>query len=150
MWLETLQKMSSDLTFKAPATNAEIDQISVELGVQPPDELRSLLAESNGVDGEYGLGLLWDVARIIDDNQRFRSIPDFAELYMPFDCLLFFGDAGNGDQFAFAILSGSVRRADVFVWNHEDDSRSWVAPSLQAYFDWWLFGKLTVQGNQDG
>ena len=144
MWRETLQKMSSDLAFKAPATDAEIDQINVELGIQPPDELRSLLAESNGVDGEYGLGLLWDVARIIEDNRRFRSMPDFAELYMPFDCLLFFGDAGNGDLFAFAILSGRVRRPDVFVWNHEDDSRSWVAPSLQIYFDWWLSGKLTV------
>jgi len=144
MWRETLQKMSSDLTFMAPATDAEIDQINVELGIQPPDELRSLLAESNGVDGEYGLGLLWDVARIIEDNRRFRSIPDFAELYMPFDCLLFFGDAGNGDQFAFPVLKGSVRRPDIFVWNHEDDSRSWAAPSLQTYFDWWLSGKLTI------
>lgn len=144
MWRETLQKMSSDLTFKAPATDAEIDQINVELGIQPPDELRSLLAESNGVDGEYGLGLLWDVARIIEDNRRFRSIPDFAELYMPFDCLLFFGDAGNGDQFAFPVLKGSVRRPDIFVWNHEDDSRSWAAPSLQTYFDRWLSGKLTI------
>ena len=136
--------MSSDLTFKAPATDAEIDQINVELGIQPPDELRSLLAESNGVDGEYGLGLLWDVDRIIEENRRFRTTSDFEELYMPFDCLLFFGDAGNGDQFAFPVLKGSVRRPDIFVWNHEDDSRSWAAPSLQTYFDWWLSGKLTI------
>ena len=144
MWRETLQKMSSDLTFKAPATDAEIDQINVELGIQPPDELRSLLAESNGVDGEYGLGLLWDVDRIIEENRRFRTTSDFEELYMPFDCLLFFGDAGNGDQFAFPVLKGIVLRPDIFVWNHEDDSRSWAAPSLQTYFDWWLSGKLTI------
>lgn len=144
MWRKTLQKLSSDLTFKAPASDDEIDGIESALGIAPPDELRSLLAESNGVEGEYGLGLLWDVARIIEDNRRFRSFPDFAELYMPFDCLLFFGDAGNGDQFGFPILGGSIRRPDIFVWNHEDDSRSWVAPSLQTYFDWWLSGKLTV------
>jgi hypothetical protein len=63
---------------------------------------------------------------------------------MPFDNLLFFADAGNGDQFAFPIQAGEVRRPDVFCWNHEDDSRIWVAPSLEKYLEWWLTGKLTV------
>ena len=63
---------------------------------------------------------------------------------MPFDNLIFFADAGNGDQFAFPIVSGEVRQNKVFVWDHEDDSRRWVAPSLQSYLEWWLTGKLGI------
>jgi hypothetical protein len=141
---ESLQKLSSDITFHSPATDDEIDRIATELGVALPAELRSILSASNGIEGEYGLGLLWNADRIIQDNKQFRSSPDFAELYMPFDCLLFFGDAGNGDQFAFPIQAGNITRPDIFVWNHEDDSRSWVAPSLETYFDWMISGKITV------
>ena len=75
---------------------------------------------------------------------KFRSKTDFRQLYMPFDSLLFFADPGNGDQFAFPIQSSSIRRADVFVWNHEDDSRTWVAPSLEKYLEWWLDGTIQV------
>ena len=32
----------------------------------------------------------------------------------------------------------------VFVWNHEDDSRAWAAPTLERYLEWWLSGQLTV------
>jgi hypothetical protein len=63
---------------------------------------------------------------------------------MPFDHLLFFADAGNGDHFAFALHAGVVRRPDVFAWNHEDDSRNWAAPSLEKYLEWWLTGRLKL------
>jgi hypothetical protein len=112
--------------------------------VEFPAQLASLLKESNGVQGEYGLGLLWSVERIEEDNLKFRTFPDFRKLYMPFNALLFFGDAGNGDQFAYTILEGEVRRGDIFVWDHEDDSRIWVAPSLSVFYDWWLTGKLKI------
>ena len=63
-------------------------------------------------------------------------------------CLLsiycFFGDAGNGDQFAYPIQNGKIQRNDIFVWNHEDDSRTWVAPDLKYYIEWWLTGKLSI------
>ncbi len=52
---------------------------------------------------------------------------------MPFDSLLFFGEAGNGDQFFYRILDGHVRDADVYLWDHETDSRTWGAPSLVAF-----------------
>ena len=64
--------------------------------------------------------------------------------YMPFDCLLFFSDAGNGDQFAYTIAGGEVRRPDIFVWNHEDDSRAWVSSSLRSFLPDWISGKLAV------
>lgn len=62
---------------------------------------------------------------------------------MPFDPLLFFGDAGNGDQFAFRLVSG-LRDKDIYVWNHENDSRTWVGPSLSRYLEWWADGRITT------
>jgi hypothetical protein len=73
--------------------------------------------------GEYGLGVVWPVARIVNDNLRFRT--SFRDLYVPFDGILFFADAGNGDQFGFAVTSAGARD-DVFVWDHENDSRTWM------------------------
>jgi SMI1-KNR4 cell-wall len=63
---------------------------------------------------------------------------------MPFDHLLFFSDAGNGDLFGFSILNGSIQKDDIFVWNHEDDSRSWIASSLEAFIKGWITDKITV------
>jgi hypothetical protein len=142
MWRETIQKLTKDATFH-PCVNADVIQrAEAALGVAFPEELVAVLSETNGVDGEYGLGLIWPIERIESDNAAFRKNTDFAELYMPFDHLLFFADAGNGDQFAFAIRNGVIRSADIFVWNHENDSRTWGASTLKQYLEWWLTGKL--------
>ena len=74
------------------------------------------------------------------DNAAFRANTEFRDLYMPFDGLVFFADAGNGDQFALS-LSGNH---EVYVWNHEDDSRTWVASSVLAYLEGWMTGRITV------
>ena len=101
-----------------------------------------MLKETNGVSDDYGCGHVWSTERIQQDNLQFRTFEDFKDLYMPFDCLLFFADAGNGDQFAFIQLNGEIHRRDVFAWNHENDSRTWVASSLKKYLELWLSGKL--------
>jgi hypothetical protein len=72
----------------------------------------------------------------------FRRDPDFARLYMPFQPLLFFADAGNGDQFAFVMRD---RPTDVFVWDHESDSRQMVAPRLATYLEWWLDPRVVAR-----
>jgi len=144
MWRELAQKHSDAVVVNVGVTESEIKRAEKVIGVLFPNDLRACLLESDGLEGEYGLGLIWSLTRIVRENQRFREEEEFKELYMPFDCLLFFADAGNGDQFAFPIQDGKVRRGDVFVWNHEDDSRAWVAPSLSEYLEWWLNGKLVV------
>jgi hypothetical protein len=144
MWKEHLSTLSSECRYSDPASTDEISEAERKLGVVLPDELSSIFAETNGVMGEYGLGLLWPLDRLVEDNLLFRSNSEWSKLYMPFDCLLFFSDAGNGDQFAFSILAGQVRRSDVFVWNHEDDSRTWAAPSLRVFFEWWISGKIST------
>ncbi len=143
-WRELVQRLTTDCEFSQPATAAQIAAAERTLGTTLPRDLSSLLSESNGITGPYGLGLVWPLERIEAENTAFRSNADFRELYMPFDHLLFFADAGNGDQFAYPVLAGEVRRDDVFVWNHEDDSRTWAAPSLERYLEWWLSGQLKV------
>ncbi|MEU9440876.1 SMI1/KNR4 family protein [Streptomyces sp. NPDC048304] len=86
-------------------------------------------------------GLVWSADRIASENQILREDTGLATLYMPFDPLLFFADAGNGDLFA---LLSRIDRPDVFAWNHEDDSRTWVAPSLAKYIEWRLTGQIEL------
>lgn len=112
--------------YREPATQEVVAETEAKLGDPIPGELRELLSSTDGVVGEYGLQLVWTAQRIGDDNARFRSDPAFAELYLPFEGRVFFADAGNGDLFAI-----SLRRArDIYVWNHEDDSRTWVASTV--------------------
>lgn len=111
------------------------------LGGTLPRHLVELLLQTDGVTADHGLALVWPLRRIVADNVEFRTFPDFQSLYMPFDPLLFFADTGNGDQFAFAWRTD---RDDVFVWDHETDSRRWVAPSLKRYLGDWLSGSLQL------
>lgn len=141
VWRDRILDWTDQAAFNHAATEEAIQACQTALSQELPRELADLLRESNGVEGEYGAGLIWPVERIRDDNLTFRTNAEFAALYMPFEPLLFFADAGNGDQFAFVMRS---RPADVFVWDHETDSRTMVAPSLATYLEWWLDGRIAV------
>lgn len=141
-WRAFLTDLSPRCKFAPAATERELKRTERELAALPAD-LYDLLRESNGVNGEDGSGLVWPVEQILADNKTFRTQPDFPELYMPFDCLLFFADAGNGDQFAFRVLRGQIDE-NVYVWNHENDNRVWVASSFRQYLEWLLTGRIAV------
>jgi hypothetical protein len=126
--------------FRSPATTQAIRAAEAKLGAPLPSELRDLLSETDGVEGEYGLGLVWTAGRIGEDNARFRADPEFADLYLPFEGLVFFSDAGNGDQFAISLRGPQ----DVYVWNHEDDSRVWVASTVLDFLRRWMTDELTI------
>lgn len=145
MWIEKLKKLGAAIELHPSITLSELQIAEERLGLAFPEPLRAILRETNGVEGEYGLALLWPLESIVKQNLQFRNEPSFKKLYMPFDNFLFFGDAGNGDQFGFPIVAnGTIPRNDIFAWNHEDDSRVWVAPSLALYFEWWVSGKIQL------
>ena len=144
MWKELIALHCRNATFGVGVGRSAIADAEAQLLCELPDQLAELLRESNGVAGEYGLGLVWPLERIVRDNLAFRADAEFPDLYMPFDPLLFFADGGNGDQFAFAIRRGGVTSRDIYAWNHEDDSRTWVAPSLDTYIEWWLTGRIAM------
>ena len=97
----------------------------------PPD-LRALLLATDGVTDRYGARPVWPTAEIARQNRQFRTNSEYRELYMPFDPLLLFGEAGDGDLFFYRILDGAVRHPDVHRWEHETDGRVWCAPNLEA------------------
>jgi hypothetical protein len=141
VWTELIASLPGTTILREAATETALRDVERQLGQSLPTELAALLAESNGIEGEYGLGLVWPVAHIIKENLALRGDVDLGRLYMPFDPLLFFGDAGNGDLFAIVPHTG---RPDVYAWNHENDSRAWVAPSLGKYLEWWLNGRISL------
>jgi hypothetical protein len=135
MWKEKLQKRMDDVKFNPPASSDDIAVAEATLQVRFPKDLQDLLKEADGIAGLYGVELIWSTKHIGKMNSELRTKPDFKEMYMSFDELLFFGDAGNGDLFAYTILSGAVRHDDIFMWNHENDSRVWIASSLDKYLE---------------
>jgi hypothetical protein len=132
-WRELVQQLAPHAKFAPPATSDQVAATEQALGVTLPSDLRALLAESNGIVGRHGIGLIWPVEQIKAENLVFRSNTNFQELYMPFNHLLFFGDEGGGDRYALRILAGNVEPDNVYQWIHENDSRQWFASNLRDY-----------------
>jgi hypothetical protein len=144
MWRELLTELSPGIKLVAPCSKKELARVQTVLGVALPKQLAKFLLETNGARGADGSGLVWSLDSIVQENLELRSNDEFKELFMSFDSLLFFADAGNGDQFAFAIHGSSINTPDIYVWNHEDDSRSWVAASFEMYLRGWLSGEIKI------
>ncbi|MEY2233323.1 MULTISPECIES: SMI1/KNR4 family protein [Streptomyces] len=141
VWTEAVAALPGTTLFRPPVSESALLRCATVLGHALPTDLAALLRESDGIEDEYGDGLIWSAECITSENQNLRGDAAFSTLYMPFDPLLFFADAGNGDLFA---LLARIDRPDVFVWNHEDDSRTWVAPSLAKYLERRLRGKIEL------
>jgi SMI1/KNR4 family protein SUKH-1 len=133
MWRELIARLDAEATFHPPATLEELRGAESRLGVTLPAELRHALLETNGAEVAYGTGLLWSAQEIAGRNLDMRREWRAGEWRtMPFDHLLFFGELGNGDLVCFPITLEGVSNC-VFLWDHEDDSRTSAATSLA---DW--------------
>lgn len=141
MWKDIAGLACPDAGFSAPVDAGDVASAELRLGSSLPSGLVSLLFETDGIVGHYGVDTVWPLERIVEDNLRFWSDSSVADLYMPFDALLFFGDNGGGDQFAFV---RKPARADIFIWQHEDDSRRWAARDLEDYL-----GRSLANGEDD-
>ncbi|MFG3048814.1 SMI1/KNR4 family protein [Streptomyces sp. NPDC048241] len=136
MWPELIATLPESAP---PASEAALTDCATALGHPLPADLTGLLAAADGVTDEYGTELVFSAERIAAENLALRGGAGFAELYMPFDPLVFFGETGGGDLFA---LLARIDRPDVFVWDHETDSRTWVARSLADYLERSVSGTL--------
>jgi hypothetical protein len=160
-WKDHITKINSNsadktisFAFNSPTTDLLLEDLKLEFNLDElPSELEELYRQTNGIEhkmtvdniGELTIGeLIWTVERTIETNKEYRNYKDFKDLYMSFEQLLFFSDAGNGDLFGIVTLNGKFDRHDIFSWNHEDDSRNWVAPNLAKFIEWWLDGKINV------
>lgn len=135
-WKQLLAAVAPEAKFSDPTSEENILSVEQELGVALPQELRKLLLEFDSATADYGVDVVWSSAEICRRNLEFRQMEGFRELYMPFDNLLFFGDDGGGDQFAFAIqMDREIHNPDIFRWEHETDSRIWFADHLRQFFE---------------
>ena len=141
-WREYIASITADYVLSEPVSARKLNNTEAKLGYRLPNELRELLQESNGI---YLQRAEWQLILKIEDLQKdnlhmWRA--KWLHSYMPLSNLLFFGAAGNGDLFAFPISRGGEVKSDVFVWNHEDDSRLCCAPSLRTFLLWWHERKI--------
>jgi hypothetical protein len=131
----SIAALASDARFGLPANPAEVARAENDLELALPAELKLLLGECDGVVADYGTNIVWSASELLQRNQEMRDADSFRDLYMPFGNLLFFGDDGGGDLFAFAVQgNGSICRPDIFRWEHETDGRIWFASSLKDFF----------------
>ncbi|WP_328443905.1 SMI1/KNR4 family protein [Streptomyces sp. NBC_00386] len=130
MWRETAAQTFPGVGLREAVQESGLAVAQERLGRPLPAELRALLLESDGVIGHTDTDTVWPLDRIVEQNLLFWSDETLARLYMSFDAFLFFGDNGGGDQFAFV---QRPERPDIFVWEHESDSRRWVAGGLRDY-----------------
>lgn len=145
MWKEFFEDLNIDFTFEKGCSLESIIEAEKILGCEFSDKLKSILYESNGIEyGEWKDYIIWPLENILKENLEFRNTDIFKEIYMSFDGLLFFADAGNGDLFAYPIQNGKIDKEDIFVWNHEDDSRRWVTSSIENFFKGWIDGTISI------
>ncbi len=112
-------------TSPAPPPDA-IAGAESQLGHPLSDALRSLYAQTDGFVDEWGCSCVMRLADLVAENEQMRSDVENRAHYMPFDGLLFFGQVGNGDLLFQPVLTSGIRD-EVFLWDHEDDSRRWYA-----------------------
>jgi SMI1 / KNR4 family (SUKH-1) len=124
-WRVLAQAASLRLVTPAPAEAAVADAERV-LGSRLSESLRDLYAHSDGLTDEWGYAYVLPISELRQQNQYFRMA--FGDLYMSFDDLILFGQLGNGDM----LFQPRVPQdnENVFVWDHEDDSRAWRATDV--------------------
>ncbi|MEV7468008.1 SMI1/KNR4 family protein [Streptomyces kronopolitis] len=100
MWREVAGHTFPEAGFSS-VDATQVAAAEQRLRCAPPSEIVSLLLETDGILGPYGVETVWPLKRIVEDNLHFWSDSPLTHLYMPFAPLLFFGDNSGGDQFAF-------------------------------------------------
>ena len=104
MWKELIHQLTSECKFSEPVSPGRIVAADSSLRVEMPADLRELLCETNGIEGEYGLGLVWNLDRIVEENLMFRQYGDIRDLYMPFDHLYFFPMRATATSLLFRFM----------------------------------------------
>lgn len=92
-----------------PATQEQIDQLQVDLGVILPPDYVEYARATNGADGAVGVNgyvSLWPIDEVAQLNKNYR-VADFAP------GLVLFGSDGGGEAFAFDARDGGMEIVQV-------------------------------------
>ena len=80
-----------------------------------------------GVQDEDENNIIESVDNVIDLNREMNALYQSTNLYMNFDDCFFIGNNGSGDLYFLRVIKGKIDMIDVYIWNHESDSRNWFA-----------------------
>jgi hypothetical protein len=132
--------------FEPGATEARLERAERALGLPLPEELRTLLAECDGVMEVMEVGgqpietgwLVWTLDAIVDE-RRGRKRTTLG----PPDGWLMFANAG-ADGILFGYDQGEPP-GHIGAWYPMEGGRlQFMAPSLQAFLRGWIAGELSV------
>ncbi len=133
-WVSFIRSVNPDSAISAPASESEVLTVEQQLDTTLPDDLRSLLLESNGVRDDVGASFVWPCSEIVKENLELRTEESYRDLYEPFDRFLFFGSDGCGNLYGYSISeTGNVTGSDIMFWDHESDERYRTAVGLRAF-----------------
>ncbi len=59
MWRHLIRRLSEEYTFNKPSQTARLEEIKRKLNIQLPNELESLLKETDGINDEFDCPLIW-------------------------------------------------------------------------------------------
>ena len=80
-----------------------------------------------GVQDEDETNIIETAENIINLNREMDLLYQSTNLYMNFSDCFFIGNNGGGDLYFLRAIKGKIEMIDVFLWNHESDSRTWFA-----------------------
>lgn len=130
VWTAWLRAIGEDgaVVLADPATAETLAEVEAQLGLPLPAELRSLLAETDGLADDCGGEPVWPVERIGEENQSRLGPVANADAD-----LVFFGDTGTEDLFAYRAAG-----PDIYLWSATDERTRWVASDLRSMLDTWF------------
>lgn len=111
-----------------PAGAEVLAEVEAKLGAPLPEDLRTLLAETDGLTDDSGGEPVWPVERIGEENQARLGPVASAD-----PDLVFFGDTGTEDLFAYRSVE-----PDIYLWSAADGRTRWVASDLRSLLDTWF------------
>ena len=126
MFLELLKPFLADNKYikpDPPATAEMILSAGKSMGVDFPDELKSLLSEFDG--DRY---LCFSCNEIVETNQSVRE--GLSECYEGLCDLLFIAGNGCGDYYGYRIENKVCMTGSIIIWEHETNETHEVARSL--------------------
>jgi len=126
MWIEQIEIYKNENPFikiNAPSDEKEIKAAEEALGVSFPNELKGLLLE---LDGDSLL--LFSALQIVTRKA-------LGGLYGGFEEPLSIGGNGCGDYYAYTITDGITASNEIIRWEHEDNSRVFVASGLAGLIE---------------
>ena len=134
MYRELIAKFIENIDsakLQEPCSEVEIASAEKYVGFPFPEELKSLLRETNG-----DCWLLMSAAQIIKNVKLNREIladafDDIDEFNEKVDCHIFFATNGCGDYYCYRVLpSGEVDITAIYMWEHETFEHHVVAKNI--------------------